>query len=252
MIFNEGDSGMTRIEAIMERDEEIKKMFYALHPDVVNLVDYIYNSASDRNFEILVGQVGIQVVHGNQGWKYGRGEHPKHYIFESKVSVTNPYGKNPIMSIKLHCTDGLGISLLLHWEEVNARMYEYIDTDTAISSDKGLNTLRLASLYLLAHSDHVFEGLGERSYEGEFNTMFSQFYKFKDSFYASCYLNRFLFDVRKGDHTEVLREFIKHSGKRLTDILDLCNQYQLDELTMAILRIIEEEKLNVGQEQFRL
>ena len=226
---------MTRIEALMERDEEIRKTFYSLHPDVRNLVDYIYAGATDIDFENLVRKVGIQVTHGNQGWKYGRGAHPEHYIFTSKVNVASSFGVNATLSIRLHCIDGLAISLLMHF-----------GSDDTVSVHP--NTLRLASLYLLAHSDHMFQGLGERAYTGELNIILVP----DSEWFAKVYLTRFLFDVRKGEHTEVLRELIKHSGEKLNDILDLCNQYQLDELTMVILRIIEEEGINVGQEQFRL
>lgn len=233
----------SRLSDLMVKDSDIRDKFRTAHPGIIGFLDYIYAECSDDEFESVIKDCDIKIRNissfGISDYNY------KRYDFkESYIRVENYYSEHPRMHVSI--------------EDVNGHM---INLYTPFLTNRYLNTLRIVCLYLCTHSNAVRCGRNLYDLKAECEKIFNLYINrtrirkysvFLQNIIAEQYIRRLAFDVEKNIHLEVLREFIKCSYEYIDTILDICNQNDMNELTMMILRIVEEDGLRESKELIRL
>jgi hypothetical protein len=226
----------------MVRDIDIRDKFRTAHPGIIGFLDYIYAECSDDEFESVVKDCGIKVRHISS---FGISDYKCYDFKESYIRVENYYSECSRLHVSI--------------EDVNGHI---INLYTPFLMNRYVNPLRIVCLYLCAHSNAVRCGRNLYDLKTECEKIFNLYANstytspaypgFLRTIITERYIRRLAFDVEKSIHLEVLTEFIKCSYEYINTILDICNENNMNELTMTILRIIEEEGLRENAEPIRL
>lgn len=208
---------MDRLQRLILERWEVANKFGELHPLVLGLINYIYAELSNEYFEAAVDNTKLTVVR-TFAFSYSVDK-----LDFSKVRVYNDGNYTGIHVAII--SDGKEISLIM-------------PNDYQVSGTTEIEMLLWANMYLYPLT---VDGNDIR-------------YIYENVRGFDVYLERLAFDIRKGLTLEPLKGFISFHKDKMPYILDTCKKHEWSDLTMVILREIEESGIRdqVLEKEFRL
>ena len=220
---------MDRLQRLILEKWEVANKFGRLYPLVLDLINYIYAELSDEDFEAAVDSINLTVV---RTFAYSYDYVDK--LDFSKVRVYSDGNYRYGITGTKRIPTGIHVTIIGDGKEINLIMpndYQVLGT-TELEMMIWANTY----LYPITVDDddikHIYENIS--------------------GFDVS--LERLAFDVRKGLTLEPLKGFIRFHKDKIPDILETCKKHEWSDLTMVILREIEESGIRdqVLDREFRL
>lgn len=208
-------SKMTRLQKLIDKDQEVKERFGRLHPKIIEMLNYVLLQLDDGKFKIYVSLIHVEYIFN--------------FIYQNNYS-------DEIRSISLYTDYETNNSAIIEIYAGTSNTRIYLPT---LNSGNFLEDNIIAMRLFLFYADHI---------ESEsINRQRTWTYNCTDDRIRQAILNMFAEDVANGV-TKYLREYIIFNKDYIGDIIQKCSESKFHEMTMEILRICQEENLHNNTE----
>ena len=224
-------SEIGRLERLILERYDMASKFGSLHPIVRELIEYIYAELSDEEFEKAAYYITLTIT---RTLAYCTNSDKLEFSKARVYSNWNTYTSSGCIRTGIHVT------IIMDWKEIDLMLPNFYgamqDRD---KFNTALEMMLWANMFLhpitidTSDTNYIYEHISGG---------------------LDVFLERLAYDIRHGLTDIPLKGFIRLHKDKIPYILETCKKHEWNDLTMAILRVVEESGMReqLLEREFRL